>query len=166
MKKGKKEVNPIEDKAREIALEQEANKRAAATPLPGALSEAFLSDAIDCGGGLFVRRIVASDWVILQWLDSPMYRMTLEVQKDESIREDVKYTPDEGYEMIWQFTHTPQQNRDLKDLGRKAYTDVAIVIQDTFNATILSNAIKAIGKQIVASFETKVIFDTEESKKK
>lgn len=155
------------EKAIELGLEDNANRRAAATPLPGPLSDAFLTDAIDCGNGLVVRRIVASDWIILQWLDSPLYKMALEAQKDESIKEEVDYQESEGYEMIWQFTHTPKQCRELKAKGREAFTETAYSeIGDAHKPQDLAKAIQAIGKQIAASFETKVSFEAEDSKKK
>jgi len=164
---GNETDNAVIAKATEQQLIEDATRRAAAEPLPGPLSQAFLSDAIDCGHGLFVRRIVASDWIVLKWLDSPLYKMTLEVQKDEAIREDINYEESEGYEMVWQFTHTPKQNRELKARGREVYRETAFEeFGDIYNIQTLSECIKAIGKQVVSSFETKVSFEESESKKK
>ena len=73
------ELEPeLQDKAVDANLREEANRRAAATPLPGALADAFLTDAIQVTDTMFVRRVVASDWSILQWLDSPIYKMILD----------------------------------------------------------------------------------------
>lgn len=172
MKKGKQKIEvaidpQIIEKSREFALSQEASKRAAADPLPGALSEAFLTDAIDCGHGLKVRRLVASDWIILKWLNSPLYRGVLESQKPVEIREDIGYEDFEGYEMVWQFTHTPAVNRALMAKGREVYKTTAFEdIGDTHSLETLSNAIEAIGKQVAASLETKVAFNESDSPKK
>jgi len=164
---GNETDNAVIAKATEQQLIEDATRRAAAEPLPGPLSQAFLSDAIDCGRGLFVRRIVASDWIVLKWLDSPLYKMTLEVQKDEAIREDIKYEESEGYEMVWQFTHSPKQNRELMAKGREAYRAKAFEeVGDSQDIQTLSRCIQAIGKQVVSSFETKVSFEESESKKK
>ena len=72
----------IAPEAAEAQLTEDARKRAAATPLPGALAEAFLCDAIFVPWGdkqIPVRRVVASDWPILQWLESPIFKLILEI---------------------------------------------------------------------------------------
>jgi hypothetical protein len=166
--------NEIDDQilatAQEQQLTDDANRRAAVTPLPGALSEAFLNDAIQVADGLFVRRVVASDWPILQWLDSPIYKMVLEIQKDESIRESVTYSDEEEWEMCWQFTHTPKQVRELKNKGRDVFRQTAIdEMGDAYSLTTTKKAVEAISQQIIKSFDTKISFgspDSDDSKKK
>lgn len=160
----------ILDKGQEIQLTEDANRRAAATPLPGALADAFLTDSIQVSDNLFVRRVVASDWSILQWLDSPIYKMILEVQKDEKIRESVSYTDDEEWEMVWQFTHSPKDVRSLKAKGREVFKETcASDIGDSYSLVVTKKAVEAISKQILASFDTKIGFssgDEPDSKKK
>ena len=159
----------VADKAVEANLREEANRRAAATPLPGALSDAFLTDAIHVADGLDVRRVVASDWSILQWLDSPIYKMILEVQKDEKLRDAVSYTDEEEWEMVWQFTHSPKDVRALKAKGREVFKETcAAEIGDKYKLTETKQAVEAISKQILASFDTKIGFtdgDGDSSKK-
>ena len=145
-------------------LREEANRRAAATPLPGPLADAFLTDAIQVSENLFVRRVVASDWSILQWLDSPIYKMILEIQKDESLREVISYADDEEWEMVWQFTHTPKEVRALKAKGRTVFKETcADEIGDKYSLAITKKAVEAISKQILASFDTKIGFGDSES---
>jgi hypothetical protein len=160
----------ILETAREHQLTEDANRRAAATPLPGALAEAFLTDAIQVSDKLWVRRVVASDWSILQWLDSPIYKMILEVQKDEKIRDEVPYTDEEEWEMCWQFTHTPKQCRELKAKGRGVFRQTCIdEMGDAHSLIVTKKAVEAISKQILASFDTKIGFsssDESELKKK
>lgn len=159
--------NEIEDAQVDSALTEEARKRAAATPLPGALSDAFLAGAIKVTDNLSIRRIVASDWAILQWLDSPIHKLILEIQKEESIREEVVYSNEEEWEMIWQFTHEPKAIRDLKSKGREAFKETCITeIGDKFELTTTKKSVEAISAQIVKSFETKIDYGTEDSKKK
>ena len=151
-------------------LRQEANKRAAATPLPGALADAFLTDAIQITDTMFVRRVVASDWSILQWLDSPIYKMILEVQKDEKLRDAVTYTDEEEWEMCWQFTHSPKDCRALKAKGREVFRQTCTdEMGDAYPLIVTKKAVEAISKQILASFDTKIGFTSgegDESKKK
>ena len=144
-------------------LTEEARKRAAATPFPGPLAEAFLSDAIQVDDHLFVRRIVASDWKILQWLDSPIIRQMLELQKDEKLREDVQFTDEEEWEMCWQFTHSPKECRELRAKGREAFKAAAVEYGDTITMPQSKLIIKAIGKQIVNSYSTAVKYMPKES---
>lgn len=162
----------IEEKILETAQEQQltddANRRAAATPLPGALADAFLRGAIQVDETTFVRRVVASDWPILQWLNSPLYRLILEIQKDEAIREEIPYTDEEEWEMCWQFTHSPKECRALKEKGREVFKQTAIdEIGDSSLMGVQKKIVSAISAQVVASFGTKVGFgDGEEVKKK
>ena len=157
----------IDDVQKIAGLTEEARKRAAATPLPGALSEAFLADAIKVTDELYVRRIVASDWGILQWLDSPIHKLILEIQKDEKIREAVNYTDEEEWEMVWQFTHEPKEIRALKVKGREVFKETcANEIGDKYALNVTKMAVEAISEQIIKSFETKIDYGTAESKKK
>ena len=152
----------------EQQLTEDANRRAGAMPLPGALSEAFLNDAIKVTDNILVRRIVASDWKIMQALDSPLYRSALEAQKDEKIRDDVTYTDEETSEMCWQFTHTPKQCRELLAKGRDEFRRVAVEeMGDNHPAQVIEATIKAITAQVVNSGNTRILYgsDSEGSKK-
>ena len=165
------EIEPeIQEKIVAQNLREEANRRAAATPLPGPLADAFLKDAIQVDENVFVRRIVASDWSLLQWMDSPLYRMFLELQKDEPLREEIKYTDEEEWEMCWQFTHSPKECRVLREKGREVFRATCTEqIGDNVLMGVQKAIVAAISKQVVACFGTKVGFgdgDGDESKKK
>jgi hypothetical protein len=138
----------------EQVLTEEARKRAAATPFPGPLADAFLHDAIQVDDHLFVRRIVASDWKILQALDSPICKQMLEFQKDEKLREPVPFTDEEEWEMCWQFTHSPKECRELMAKGRAAFREAAIEYGDTLTMPQSKLVIGAIGRQITNSWLT------------
>lgn len=145
------------ERSRETQLSEDAGKRASATPLPGPLLSAFLDESIQVTPEIKVRRFVASDWAILQWLNSPIYKMTLESQKAEEIREPVQSTNEEDYELCWVFTHTPQQCRELKAKGRETFTQTATEeIADVVTLPVLGLIVAAISKQIVKSFETAI----------
>ena len=135
-------------------LTEEARKRAAATPFPGALSDAFLSDAIKVGEGLLVRRIVASDWKILTALDSPIIKQILELQKDEKIREEVSYTDEEEWEMCWQFTHSPKECRELLTKGKESFREQAMEMADMITMPQAKLIVRAIGAHLMNGFMT------------
>jgi hypothetical protein len=133
-----------------------ARARAAAEPLPGSLAEAFLEDAIEVIHGVKVRRVVASDWIILRWLNSPIVRQMLEMQKPAAKREPVEYTAEEAYEICFQFTHNPKEVRALKEQGRKAFAEKAIEeFGDTFpTMEIAESVVVAVSKQLQRSWAT------------
>ncbi len=151
----------VVDKGVEANLREDANRRAAATPLCGALSDAFLKGAIKVSDNVYVRRVVASDWPMIQWLNSPLYKLLLEIQKEESLREEIPYTDEEEWEMCWQFTHTPAQCRELKVKGREAFTETAKnEIGDDLEMGIQKKVVMAVTQQVIASFGTKIEFST------
>lgn len=100
-----------EEKIVQIRLESMANHRAAAVPLPGPALDAF-SGPIKVGA-FTVRNFVGVDWVLIQKLDSPLYRLYLELQKPEKEQEVVEWTEDEKYTACWQFTTDIRQAERL-----------------------------------------------------
>ena len=142
------QVNPV--------LTEMARARAAAEPLPGSLAEAFLGDAIEVIEGVKVRRVVASDWIILRWLNSPIVRQMLEMQKPMEKREPVDYSAEEAYEICYQFTHNPKEVRAMKEQGRKAFTEAAIEeFGDRFSTMEIAElVVDAVSKQLQRSWAT------------
>jgi hypothetical protein len=156
-----------EEQRRDAALHQEAVRRANADPLPGVLYRAFDPPPIDIGNGLMVRPAVASDWKVMKWLESPLWKSFLELQKDEKIREEVAYTDEEQYEMTWQFTHAPAVIRALMAQGREKFRQTCIEWADTITLSALPDAIQAIQKQVILSFTSRpTIGDDDDVKKK
>jgi hypothetical protein len=156
-----------DEQRRDIGLNHEAAKRANADPLPGVLYRAFDPKPIDIGSGLTVRPVVASDWKALKWLESPVWKAFLELQKDEKIREEIQYTDEEQYEMAWQFTHTPKEVRGLMAKGRDIFRETCVDWADTITFAALPDAINAIQRQIILSFTSRpTIGDDEDLKKK
>ena len=154
----------IHDAAVERQLKEDARRRAGTDPLPGPLADAFQSDCIPVNGSVKVRRVVTSDWVILRQLKSPIIQQMLEMQKDEAIREEVPFTDEEGYEICWQFTHNPKDCRALLEVSRERFRQQAIEdIADSLDPSIVGQVVKAVGKQILRSFETALKYGTDES---
>lgn len=84
-------------------IEQMANDRAEADPLPGPLLNAFSPGAIKVAGH-HVRKFVAYDHVLLKLLNSPLHLTMLELAKPEDKREEVKSTDQEEWDLCLQFT--------------------------------------------------------------
>lgn len=156
----------LDVQSREAALEEDARRRAAADPLPGALNDAFLQDAIQIGPNIYVRRVVASDWLVFKWLNSPIFQAMLELQKDEKLREEVQFTEQEQYEMAWQFTHTPKQVRALMAKGRDKFREECQEFADELDFALLPAAIEALVRQIIRSFSTSQQYGEEGDLKK
>lgn len=103
---GTEEIELLEQaKVKELGLEDDANRRAAAMPLPGPSSKLLESGEIEINSNTRVRRVVAADWKVFQKLDSPIHQMALESQKDEAMRDEVKFDEVNEWELYWQFTH-------------------------------------------------------------
>lgn len=132
----------------------DAAKRAAADPLPGSLLQAFGSDGIRVGEHL-VRRIVANDWTILKQLNSPLLQQILEMQKPEAAREPVEASDEDVFAMIWMFTHTPRECRELMKSGKQAFLDKAAEeVGDVLTSEVIKMMSLAVGEQIKRSWET------------
>ena len=147
-------------------LADDARRRAAADPLPGPMAQVFLENSITIGSHT-IRRIVLSDWAILRGLKSPIIAQMLELQKPLETREEVPYSDEDGWEMIWQFSHTPSENRALLAKGRDAYREQAITeIGDKIEVGQGALIVEAVQRQIMASFATAQKHGTEEEAEK
>lgn len=160
------ETAKLNEEQREAALNEDARRRACADPLPGALADAFLEDAIQIGPNTFVRRVVASDWKVLKWLDSPIFKAMLEFQKDEKLRDEVPFTDEEQWEMAWHFTHSPKEARELMARGRESFRSACTVWADDLPMPSLPAAINAMQKQIIKSFSASLKYGGEDEAKK
>lgn len=140
-------VNPV--------LTEMARARAMAEPLPGTLAEAFLNDAIDVHG-IKVRRAVASDFVLMRWLDSPIYRQMLESQKPKEKQEPVEYAAEEAFEIAFQFTRSPKETRAIQAKGRQAFREAAIEeFGDRFpNMAVAESVVEAAAEQMKKAWAT------------
>lgn len=103
----------------------------------------------------------------MKWLESPLWKSFLELQKDEKIREEVEYSDEEQYEMAWQFTHSPAEVRELMAQGRERYRSTSVAWADTITLAALPDAITAIQRQVILSFTSRpTIGDDDDFKKK
>jgi len=114
----KNAISP-EDKEK-IQLKELAAGRAMADPLPGAAYDAMLAEDIEVEttiGKVNVRPNVAYDWVIFKQINSPVYNLTLESGMPKEIREEVDFKEQQAFELIYQFTHSCKEIRNLLRKG-------------------------------------------------
>jgi len=90
----------------------------------------------------------------------------LEYQKPEETREEIEFSDEEQWEMCWQFTHSPKECRALLAKGREAFRETASEMADTISMPQMPMIIKAIVKQIYASFETSIKYSGDGDEKK
>lgn len=146
-----------------------ATARAAADPLPGALKEAFIGGDINVAKDVTVRRVVASDWKKLKWLDSPILKQMLELQKPVEAREEVPYTDTEAFEICFQFTRPPKDTHAFLLGPRENFREAAIdTIGDKYDLPLCYKIVDAVSEQFAKSFLTALQFmpDEENAEKK
>jgi hypothetical protein len=101
-----------------------AIREACANPAPGPVAEAFLPEPITVAGMTF-RPFVLADLLILERLDSPLFRLIVEAAKAEGDRTDPPYSGTDAIEAAWLFSHTPSEARALLARGREVFRDQA-----------------------------------------
>lgn len=148
----------IQQKAFEKAARDDAGSMASAMPLPGPAASAFLYGPIQVGKWS-VRKMVMSDWKVLQKINSGVMLNAAELDKPKEIRVE-NWTEQTDNELIWILTHTPDEIREALRAGFEAFcrrctaeTEDSIVVPSEYfalqkavmeqingaNATILSH---------------------------
>lgn len=144
-----------------------AAARANADPLPGALKEAFIGGDIQVAKGVTVRRIVATDWDILKWLDSPILKQMLELQKPPEARERLEYTQSECYEICFQLMTSSKELRKFLGGSRDAFREAATeAIGDKYDISVCNQIVDAAIAQFGNSFLTALQFMPDEEAEK
>lgn len=144
-----------EGQIREHQVGQMAATRAQADPLPGPLAHAFGPNAIKIGGGIWVRKMVASDYPILKALDSPIFRMMTELATSADKPDDVTFTDEEEWQMCWQFTNPVKRVRETLALGVQTLKDLARQeIGDTLPPEVVKLITPAIMEQLKRNITT------------
>jgi hypothetical protein len=93
-------------------------------PVPGPAAGAFLDGPIQVGP-YSVRKMVASDWLVLQKIKSGVMLNAAELDKPEAIRVD-HWSDQTNCELIWMFTHTPKEIRAALRAGVEAFCEQCV----------------------------------------
>lgn len=113
-----------EDFKRAYADECRAKAESNMEPLPGPLADAFGPALVV--EGIRIRPVVHYDLVILRQLNSPLYQHMLEMGKPEGERQEIQYTDDDGYMLIWQFITPIAQVREELERGHESLKACAL----------------------------------------
>jgi hypothetical protein len=105
------QANFVESVRGEYRARAEANME----PLPGPLADAFGPPIVI--HGITVRPVVHYDLVILRQLNSPLYLHMLEMGKPDNERKEIKYSDDDGYLLVHQFTNPIAVIREQLERG-------------------------------------------------
>jgi hypothetical protein len=108
------------------AINTQAGIRAAADPLPGPLSVAFLPPCDIEVESYRIRPIVAYDWAIMKRIGSPIYRQMLEVMQNGDKAAEVPSEPEEMWDLIFLLTRPCMESDALfKKGGLDAFREAA-----------------------------------------
>jgi hypothetical protein len=111
-------------------------RRANAEPLPGPLATAFTLDELKVFG-FTLRPVVASDFILLKRLNSPLYRQTFALAEHarqikageippDAAAPATQYDDEECVEMIYQFTRPLAEVRAALQRGREKFRETAL----------------------------------------
>jgi len=140
-------------------LENEAAKRANASPLPGPVGDAFGKYGPITIGEIIVRPIVASDWKIFTAVDSPIIKMLMEFRQNPAAPMQVEITDDEECMLCYQFTRPVKEARETLAKGLDHYKQVACEeMGDKVDAPVLKLIQSAVMEQIKRSWVTAISF--------
>jgi hypothetical protein len=150
----------VDAAVRDARVAVAAARQAAATPLPGPLAVAFGADDALNVAGLTLRPVVASDFAILQRLDSPMLRQAqaaAEHARQVAVGElpesapvpGTPYEQEELAELLYQFTRPLREVRAALAQGRPAFREAAM--EATFDR-LPPTAIGPVMERLVENF--------------
>lgn len=135
------------------SLIAKASARANGDPFPGPLAEAFCKGAIAVGE-YRVRKVTASDWVILRQIESPLIALVEEIHQEPGKAPEIAITDTQEWELCFQFTRPQQDSRDLLSLGRQHFTDAAIGFADNATDMDIKMICRVVIEQLRRSWET------------
>ncbi len=159
-------VNGVpEEKLVDRGLRLSASNRANGNPLPGALSDAFTKSAIKVGP-VMVRKIVASDWIVLRTLKSPIIKLVEELAQRANNPElpppEVDVSDQDEIDIAFQFTRMPGDVRAVLANGVEAFRSAASAkIGDELEAATVKLIGVAVMEQIRRTWATPLKYKQE-----
>lgn len=117
--------------------------------LPGPLAEAFSPRQNIKVGPFTVRPMVAGDRVLFKLLDSPFHREALAKSVPTTNgTSEVDMTPEETFELCFQFTRPVSESRAMIEKGREAFRNAAILAIGDLTEVEIAMIINAISEQM------------------
>lgn len=148
--------------------EDAATQDAKTSILPGPLAEAFHpgSDGSIEAGGLKIRRSKFWDMVMLESLNSPLYRQLREGIKPEGERENIGMTFEDQAYLVYQFSIPVKEARDLMASGIQKFKDKALEVIGEMQPGEVIESVQAAQYQVLAGFSTAIAYESKSDDEK
>ena len=136
--------------------------------LPGPTLEAFHpdSDGSVTAGGLKIRRCKFWDMVILESLNSPLYRQLREGVKPEAERENISLSFTDQACLVYQFSIPHKEARDLMFTGADAFKKKALDAVGEMIPVEVIEAVQAAQLQVLAGFNSAIAYESKSDEDK
>lgn len=166
----------LDRNALDMNLRAEASKRASADPLPGPLANAYGSLPITIAGpdrdgveiSFTIRPLVAYDWALLKKLNSPVFRLMLEVQQVGIEKAELKDAQDfEDWELIYLLSRPCEEADAVFCSGRDKFAQEAkSKVAFRLHTGMVAKLVQACLHQIFTHFSTMNKYAPSESEDK
>ena len=154
----------VRHKIAETQERNEAAERAAATPLPGPLADAFaIAPDVPCGT-YKVRPFLECDFEFLKALEHPLYEILIDLwQNTKTATHDFFPRGQQGWEICYLFTHTVDEVEALLKNGAQALKDSAKKEFGKMPTAAIAALNKAANQQCLVAFSTTINYGASES---
>ena len=128
--------------------------RANAEPFPGPMAAAFCTGAITIGD-IAVRKVVASDWIALKAIESPLLKLIAEWQANPTDPKEVQFSEQDQWNICWLFTHEPKEARSELSGGKEQFEATAQEqVADKMDNSIIGMVMAAVMEQLKRNWLT------------
>jgi hypothetical protein len=143
-----------EEEINRHVAEVSATKEAMSVPLPGPLKTAF-GIPVRMVGKTAVRSPVAIDFAFLQQLDSPLLRQMAEAAKPVELRQPTKFTDQDAYDIVYQFTRNINDVEGVLATGVESFrATTRQVIGRQMNPFVVNRIVEVVGELFAESYIT------------
>lgn len=157
------------EKLEEAVVSTAATSRVVADPLPGPMLDAVANTELEVmtsKGKVTFRPVVVYDFTIFKKLNSPHYRTMLERENNAELSA-MNIDDEELYEMIYQFTHSCKEIRQVLKQGREQFRELATEeIGDKYDISDLNILLQGVATQIQKGFSTMMAHGAKEEENK
>ena len=148
----------------DAAERREASARAAATPLPGPLADAFAIAPEIVVGKYKVRAFLECDFEFLKALEHPLYEILIDLwQNTQTSKNDFYPRGQLGWEICYLFTHSADEVETLLKSGVQAFKDAAKAEFGRMPTAAIAALNKAANQQCLLAFRTTINYGASES---
>jgi hypothetical protein len=146
----------------DVIEKREASAQAAATPLPGPLTDAFAIPPEIKVGKWFVSPFLEGHFELLSALQHPLYDLLIAMFSGKQSVSDYFPSGRKMWELCYLFTHPLEDSEQLVKSGADKFTDAARKEFSRFPTAAMILMHKAIVKQVLLASSTAIAFGNEE----